>query len=382
LAATLQQNDLAEYAGPCYLQAERLDPINVQWFYLHGLLVARSDADAAEPLLRRAAELAARGETAPQLAFAERLLAKGEYAEAETLLTDVARKDPEDVRLHYDAGLLCLARDELRPAADHFQHASRSPACRKKAHAQLAIACRRLGDVSAAAAAEAEAAKPPDDAPWPDLYVEEAARLRAASLQKADSVDVRMRQGRHDEVAEITGEAADVAGDGRNLVFLGMAALRLRDFDKAERAFRQILDRDADHVGANYGFGWLCFYQADELRTHGSPAADVQAKYAEADGYALRTLRNKPDHFPALVLHGLCLRLLDLREESLDAFRRAVRCRPDQAEGHLRLGEELALAGRKDDAAAELRQAIDLGDNDKFAAAARLQLDRLNQPRP
>jgi tetratricopeptide (TPR) repeat protein len=385
LAETLHYNDLTDYAGPCYDRAETLAPTSPRWPYLHAALIARTDRDAAEPLLRRAVDLAGQYDPygwAASLTLAERLLARGESDEAEQLLSRVAAQDAADPRLQYDLGLLAFAHDSWREAADHFLRAAPSPSARRKAHAQLAMVYRRLNDDAAAEAAAARAGKLPPDVPWPDPYLAEAAERRADTLRQSDAIDELVRRGKREEVAELMRQLPDLAGDHRPLVFLGMAEMQLHHYGPAEEAFRRVLERDPGHLGANYWMASLRSLEAEELRSQKASEDTVRAKYAEAVGYADRALRTKADNYAALLRRGLCLRELGRRDEAVECLREAVRCRQDFSEGHLRLGETLAQAGRTDEAESELKQALDLANGDKERAEAQALLDHLRRDKP
>lgn len=95
-----------------------------------------------------------------------------------------------------------------------------------------------------------------------------------------------------------------------------------------------------------------------------------RGELARAAGFAREALALEPDlHLARLVLAEVDQRRGDL-DEARRGFEDVVRLHPRFAEGHLRLGDHLALAGREQDAIAAYRRAA--------RCDGRLPMPRLN----
>ena len=97
--------------------------------------------------------------------------------------------------------------------------------------------------------------------------------------------------------------------------------------------------------------------QGERLQAAGDRAA--ADKFQAAADAARRAVQLKPDHAQAQEFLGLALKRLGRRPEAIEAFRAALRCRPEDAEAHLVLGS--AGGGRSGGrGAVQLQYASDL----------------------
>ncbi len=78
-------------------------------------------------------------------------------------------------------------------------------------------------------------------------------------------------------------------------------------------------------------------------------------------GFFDHILARQPGSTDVLRLQGELLSRRGLHARALDADRKLVALRPRDARAHYNLACSLALSGRRDDALAELRQAVELG---------------------
>lgn len=348
-------------AVACFAQAERLDPKNPRWPYLQGEALRRYDLRAALPPLERAAALAGDGETvAPHLRLAEVLLALGHDDEAEIRLHRAHDIEPDNPSVHYNLGILALARDDPTDALDHLRRCQHSLFTRQKACIQLAAVYRSMGNSQEADKYSRKADSLPPDASWPDPFAAEALTAgRPAHYRQIEELET------HEDYREAARQLAKLiherpeyqayVGLGRNLGKVG-------DFARAEQALRTAIDMDPDKFRAYYELGRLLWTWAETDRRNNIEQS--KARYEEGAAFARRAIARRPEHAMAHIVLGLCLRGLGEQKAALEAFRTAVECGPDLTDAHFRLGETLADAGQLAEARAALERAVQLARPD------------------
>jgi tetratricopeptide (TPR) repeat protein len=149
---------------------------------------------------------------------------------------------------------------------------------------------------------------------------------------------------------------------------------KLGHLDDAEKALRAAIALEPDSFRAYKELGRLLWTRGESLRTTDPDRA--KADFAAGAEAARQALALWPDQATSHVILGLCLRGLGKRKEALAAFRAAVDCGPDVSIAHLHLGEELAEAGKLSEARTELERAAQLaspGDDRARAALAKLK---------
>jgi tetratricopeptide (TPR) repeat protein len=351
LGKVLRAHAYLEASDACFAWAERLDPKEPRWPYYQGLTRAATDPEAALPFLRRAVELADRydrGNDEPRLRLAETLLQAGTADEAEAQLDQVLSWNPGSPRVHYDLGVLTVARGEDATAERHFTASAVSPYARRKSCSALAAIRLRRGDEAGAAEYNRRAAAPPEDWPWDDAYIEECTRLEVGRISRFERTERLMAEGRPEEALPILLTLAEDASDARAQIATGMALYKLGRNEEAERYFRMAVGLKEEQAEANY---WL----AVVLYTEGT-----RAKYGEAVACADKALALKPDHALAHFYRGLALNGLGRRKEAITAFRQAVLCHPELVDPHWELANALAEEGREDEAKPEWRRVAEL----------------------
>ena len=90
-------------------------------------------------------------------------------------------------------------------------------------------------------------------------------------------------------------------------------------------------------------------------------------EYSEAAECFAQVIAREPTHGPAHKNLAWCKKKLGDRAGAVDAYRQAVKYAPFVAETRRELGELLLEEGRKQEAGAELRQALRLQPDDKKA---------------
>lgn len=362
LGEVLRAHNYDTEADVCFAHAERLDPNDPRWPYFEGLYRLTRDTDSSLPYLQRGAALCRPGGeegTAVRLRLAEALLERGRLDEAEQQLRPLAADDPDNPRLHYDLGVLAVARQNFDAAVDHLSLAAGSPFARQKACAHLAAVSLRRGDREAADEFSRRAAQGPADRPWHDPFVEAYQRLEVGQQARYLKGEDMEAAGRMAEAVHAFQQiAVDYPGE-RSYTAFGISLAKMGDLDAAEPVLREALKLAPHKVQLHYFLGVILYFQGEKLRKASDDEA-ARMKFVEAADHQRQALETKPDHGFALLYRGLALRRLGQSREGLSCLRAAVRCRPEMVDPHLHLGEELADDGQLDEALEHLRHAAEV----------------------
>jgi tetratricopeptide (TPR) repeat protein len=367
LGKLLRAAQLYPEAVACFAQAEKLDPTNPRWPYLQGEALRFNDNSAALPPLQRAAALAGNADSvAPFLRLAEACLALGQNDEAEKQLRHALEIEPDDPVVHYDLGLLALARDDLSGSLDHLKRCEHSPITQRRACIQLAAVYRRMGRTQEADNYSRKADTLSPDRKWIDPFLSDV--LAAGRPGRLEEIGNLEKRGDYRMAAEQLNLLIQEKPEYRLYVSLGSDLYKLGDLNGAEQALRSAIALDSEKFAANHELSRVLWTQADkEERTNPKQA---RAKYEEAAACARRALASRPNHPMSYVVLGMSLRRLGKRQEALDAFRMAAQCNPNLFDAHLYLGETLAEAGQVVEARASLERARELSpDNPRPRAA-------------
>jgi tetratricopeptide (TPR) repeat protein len=352
LGMLLRAHDFGMEANACFAQAERFDGTDPRWPYLQGLTLALSDRDAAIPLLESAAQRSSTT-TAPRLRLAEVLLLQGRQEDARRHFQKVVASDPANPRAQLGLARLAQRRDEGNVALIHVTHAVSSPLTRKSALTLRAEIRQQLGMPDQAGEDLRQAAKEPDDPPWPDPFVEEVERLRVGVQARLNLADRLLQQGRGPEAIALLEETAQSApeSDGVYLV-LGQTWLRLGNPAQAQKALERAVAQTPGAAEAHFQLGNALF-----LQDQPGPAAE---RFRAA-------IRLNPAH--VLAHYNLAHSLLKGgdRPGAIAAFRAALRYRPNYADAHINLGDLLAQEGKNVEALAHLEEAVRLAPADARA---------------
>jgi cytochrome c-type biogenesis protein CcmH/NrfG len=317
LGQLLRAHGYGAEANVCLAEAERLDPIEPRWPYLHGLTLVLTDPGAGVPCLERAVALCGDEPPAPRLRLAEVLLEQGRLDEAEAHLRQAQRRAPHAPRVHLEWARLALGRADWRGALEHLSSCVEDPHARKLAHALRADAWSRLGEVERAREEGKQAADLPEDVPWPDPFVLEVEALQVGVRVRLAAAGALLRQERPGEAVALLEEVVRSRPESVPAwVQLGQALLGLKENGPAERAFTEALGRAPDSVEGRFGRGCARFFLG---RTRDA-AEDFR-----------RVVRLKPDHVLAHFNLGQCLKQLDDPAGAAREFHEALRCRPDHA---------------------------------------------------
>ncbi len=383
LGKILYAHGYAPEAMRCFAEAEKLDPNESRWPYLRGAEYLLRDPNHALPLLRRAVELGhptLSYSVAARLRLAEALMEREQTEEAETLLRGVLADDPNNARGCYDFGVLCATREDAKTAVDYLQRATRGSFARKRALVKLASVYTRLGNRSEAERAQQEAARLPDEGPWPDPYLSEVIQLEQGRLSRFQKVVDLQSAGRWEAAADILRDMARTFPDERTYVALGINLATQGKYPQAEEVLRTALKLAPEHVQVHYFLCVAIFLQSEKEWPDVSKREHARTRFAEAAEHAQLALKGKPDHGMARMFLGRAQRFLGDRPSGIANLREAVACRPDSSETILALGEALAEDGQ----VAEARRVLEAGLRVAGEKDPRLRkaLERLPSPKP
>lgn len=267
--------ELLEPAAACYANAERLDPESFLWPYFQGLLEqTRGDLTRAAQHLQRALELRPDNPSARiRLATAE--LGLGQLAAAEGNFAAVAEQADHAAAAHYGLGRVAAQRGDHQAAAEHFETALDRDSKATAARHPLALAYRHLGRT---AEAEALLAEPSGgEVTFPDplmTRLEALARSSGALMRRGNRA---LMAGQTEQAIEAFRAAIranpDYSETRRNL---GLALLRAGRAEEAVSELREAVERHPDNA-------WLHFDLGNAHLQSGQPvlAAEAFARAAE-----------------------------------------------------------------------------------------------------
>jgi tetratricopeptide (TPR) repeat protein len=362
LGMVLCGNLLHERAAAPLAQAAAFAPQDERWPYLLGVALTPFDPAAALPPLRRAAELCRSGDkyqAAAHLRLAEALLADGHEEEAEGHFRQVLALAPDHPCAHYGLGVLEMARGELTRSKDHLIRCAYSPLTRQKACSQLAALCKRLGDEKEAAAYAAAARQAAADIPWPDPFFRECLALAVGRKQLVEQHTAFERQGDMASALDVARELVRNYPDGQAYLTLGITLGRVGQYQESEECLRKCLELEPRLGRAQYYLSLALFGQGEILKKTGKKAESLK-RFRESAAWARKATELNDRHAEAYFQLGLALTCLGERAGAIEAFRRAVRSRPELAEPHLWLGKALAKEGQTEEALVHLKNAVRL----------------------
>jgi tetratricopeptide (TPR) repeat protein len=380
LGEILLANDMEKPSVECFAQAERLDGGSLLWPYYQAVAwYNQGNLEQAVVCLRRAIPLCSEPEAGtPRLLLGEILLKQGRADDAAELFRKVLLQRPADARAHFDLGLVAISRQDWKSAREEFHHCLGHPATRQKASIQLALVCRRLGDVQAANGFQQQARRLPKDAGWPDPLIVYHLRWTVLQSRRLEKIHSLMAAHRFPEaLGEVQQLTAQYPDDYRSLATLGELLGRMGDHAGSEAALRKALSLAPDKPSIHHHLSLALLQQGEALFKDGSQAR-ANAYFEEAIRHARETLAQRPDFGMAHLVLGQAYRRLGRTADAIAALRQAVRCSPESAEVHFFLGEVLAEAGQKAEARSRLEHALRLAEpGTEWLPAARARLKEI-----
>jgi tetratricopeptide (TPR) repeat protein len=316
LGMVLRAHDYGQEANVCFAEAERLEPRDPRWPYLHGLTLLLTDLDRGIDKVRRAVELSGPSRPAPRLRLAEALLARGRPDEAESEFRHVLDHEPDNPRALLGLGRLLVRRDDLAGSLPYLRAARDGPFTHKAATHLLAEVYGRSGEEGALHDL-GDVAGLPDDPPWPDPFVEEVERLQVGLQVVLAQADELLQQGRGGDAVGLLQQAVERRPESDQAwLTLGRTLIRLSDYPAAQRTLRT-----AVRIAPGSVEGWFHLGVALYLGGDHRAAADCFRKATEL----------KPDHALAHYNLGQCSKEIGDRAGAVEAFRAVLRIQPDHA---------------------------------------------------
>jgi tetratricopeptide (TPR) repeat protein len=353
----LAANGFQEHIARCYAEAERLDPADPAWPYLHGVHLLEVSPKQAFPLLKKALSLTGDREEQKAMHFrlARALLEAGQMEQADEHARALQQLEPHGVRSRFVSALLALERGEHDRARDHLSVLTDVPFAKKSASLLLAP----LLDKDAAQALRERAARLPLDAPWFDPIEDRMRQCRGERLHRIEPYWALERQGKTDEALAFLRRFVATAPDREVCFILGQALMARAEFAEAEEMFRAAIAYEPTNVKSHLLLGACRLARAEQRHQEpgGREAAAAlfrQAVAAEDDALALQ-----PENGLAHQVRGWALKHLGRTDEAVASLRRAVLILPNDAESHWQLGETLAESGRLKEGLEHLRLAVE-----------------------
>ncbi|HEY7328794.1 MAG TPA: tetratricopeptide repeat protein [Gemmataceae bacterium] len=315
LGEVLLAHSFNHEANLCFQQAELLDPAEPAWPYLQGVELFAYDPEACIPCLERAVRRCSERQVVPRLLLAEALLERGRLDEAEALVARVPSADPYNMlRARLLLGRLEILRQNPRAALTQLEACRDSVHSRKRALALCAGAWNQLGEMDKAVAEQRSAADLPDDLPWPDPYYEKVVKLQTGLRARFLSVERLARERRIPEAIQLLNQTLEKYPSSlEGWMRLGEAWNRAQNLDRAQACFQMATELAPDHAEA-----WLRLGRV-QAQTH-DPQAEESFR---------RAIQCKPHSSQAHYNLGLCLKEQGRREDAAAEFREALRCQPD-----------------------------------------------------
>jgi tetratricopeptide (TPR) repeat protein len=358
-------NGLNSEARVCFIEAERREPANPSWPYLHGvILVGDGEHEAALPHYQRVIELTQHNDAlncSARLVLAETELYLGRPQEAETQIQYCRVRRPDDPRVRFDAGLVAMALEDWPTARDHLLLCLNNPYTRKKARGQLAAVYRRLNDDRHADELQKESSRVPADWPWPDPLDDD---FKSWTVKKQKSFELAGELESHGHIDEATRMARALVErypeDDFAQALLGRLLAQKGDFSGAIAALMRAIQLAPHAIHTHYNLS-LILMQFGEMNERQGKKQGAEAAFQEAAEQARQALVIKPDYAYAQRALGLSLKHLGKTAEAAQALQEAVHCNPEFAELHLELAEVLFELGRHDAARIRFEEALRLG---------------------
>lgn len=356
LGMVLAANGFNEHIVRCYTEAQRLDPDDPAWPYLHGLHLLEVNPRQAFPLLKQALALTVNREEQAAMHFrlARALLEDGQIERADEHARALHELEPHGLRNRFVLALLALARGERDSARDHLRVLADVPFAQKSASLLLAP----LVDKEAAQALRDRAARLPLDAPWPDPIEERMRQFRGERLNRIEPYLALQRQGKSAEALAFLRRFVATAPDREVCFILGQALMNRGEYAEAEEMLRAAIRYEPKNVKSHLLLGACLLARAEKLRQQPGGKLAAMDLFQKAVAAADEALALQSENGLAHQVRGWALKHLERPQEALAALRRAVLILPDDSESHRQLGETLAEAGHLKEGLEHLHLAV------------------------
>jgi tetratricopeptide (TPR) repeat protein len=363
LGAVLRSFEFRDEARRCFETAERLDPKEPRWPYLHSLLLASDSPSAAVVRLHRAVALCGNEPDTPRLRLARLLAEAGQWDEARSQLRELLRAKPDHAPALLALAHAAQARGDLAEAVSLANRCTSDRRTSRAASTLLGILHQRLGDTNAARSASQRAAALPPDAPMPDRFEMEATALRIDPRVLSDRSQRLLQSGRLAEAAPlITQLVRDHPQFSEGWLLLGRLQVQSKDPVAAEQSLRRHLEMDRSSVNGLFQLGMALL---------------AQERNADAAEIFEQATKLKSDFGPAYFNLGLAMVRSGRRREAVTPFREAIRHNPERIDSYILLADLFLQLGEKTEAAELARQAQAVNPEDWRLPALREKIGRV-----
>lgn len=329
LAMVLHGNGFLELALKSYGIASDLDRDDPRWPYLQGMILRNGDdPPAALPYFEKASALTPVN-SLPTAKLAESLVNQGRLDEAADYYQKVLAASPGEGYAQLGMGQLSIIRRQYKEALGYLDPVVENPYCRKRVCILRITAFQHLNDQAALEKERHRLRELPDDAAWPDVAMEQVTSRHVGLLARLDRAARLARRGRVDEsvaLLKTTVEAYPKAHTAWG--FLGKALAEVKDDVGAEAAFQKAIALAPPLDQAEHWF-FVGVYRQQQRRFKDAAAAFRQ------------TVGLRPLDAVAHYSLGECLEEQGDHQGAAEAYRQALRHRPDMTQAQERLAQIL-----------------------------------------
>ena len=353
LGMVMHTYEFEREARHAYNIAERLDPGEPRWPYLHALLLRIGNTPLAIDKMERALAVGSEHVDLIRLRLAEMLIEAGRFSEAEKRIQELLHRDSQTAAASLTRARIAFASGYYKDAIAILTVALNDPHTAKRAHELLAFCHRRLGDSAAVQAALATASKLPPDQPRSDPYLAELDQFRTGLRMWLEDAQALLNSGSLQETLTLATRAAEQhPSSAEAWLLVGKARYLSKDCKGAEEALRRhlLLNPESVNGHAILGTALLC-----------------QDMPADAVPCFQKAVQLKSDFAEAYFNLGFALARIGRAHDAIAAFRRATQYSPDYTEAYVNLADLLYQSGNKKEAQAQVRRALELNPSHERA---------------
>lgn len=278
--------NLDRSAEPPLQNATQLVPGDYRWSYYLAYLYDEELGRPEQAVRYYERTLDAQPDYLPaRIRLARLYIDLGRDAEADALLHDVLRLDPQNAVAHLLLGQLAGPEDPAR-AIEHYEAVLRTQPEASVVHNPLALAYRRQGDLERSRQHLERRGQAP--VRLGDPLIEELQEVRKGSGAKIFQGNELLTQGRYREAAALFQQAArEDSGNVSAQLNYGFALAQAGAIEEAIEATQEVLRLEPDNPRAHYNLGVLF-----DLRGDPEPALEHLRASVETDpGNAVARLR-------------------------------------------------------------------------------------------
>jgi tetratricopeptide (TPR) repeat protein len=396
LCLIYEANILWELARECFAAVSRESPDDLLWAY--HLAIATRESGRVEESTAMLAKLAAKHpDFAPlQQRLGDALLQTGDLEGARAAFRRVIDLEPTAAEGYAGLGDVLLREQQYAPAIEVLENAVSRDANYRVAHYLLGMAYRGAGRRDDAAR-ELVLGLDAQTRYLPDPLTARLGRYRVSSTARAEQAMALLGAGRPQEAAAVLEQAlAYKPTDVTLLNNLAIAYLHQGQLEKAHQTLQRALQVDEAKFSTYLNLSsWALRSRQPELALEYADAAIARADNlyqthlararalvylgrpndaVESLQAAVRLNSRSPEPFAMLADQLVQLGHFDAAEKN---YRDALSVAPDFFPSYLGLARIYLAQGRRDDAAAAVRQAADLAPGHPAVAAMNEQLESM-----